>query len=777
MSPLFGLYTAGGLLVLLAVALAWFSRERLVGVARSYEANQLEYDRWERQMPEAARYHDLAARVADLEAEHAELQADAQEARRVVEDKDLAQEQLDRARSELLELEPRREELERLKLARDAAAEGVREAEADQRTAREEAAAARLDAERTRQERDGLREEAQRLSERKGQLEDACASLKSQEAEAAAKLAGSTAALGDAADGLARLKAQGDEVAAELKQDREALRVVQEEGRAAEAALAEAQRALASVQKEVGTLQETQARLEKAVAALREQEAGLAAGLAGAQSRLEAVQADIAERRTQREALEREVERLAGRRDQLTAEAQDAQSRLSAATREAEELERKKARTQRWLDENAIAGIGAGVDAAADLWTPALVLGDGKRRQEHETEAEALDAVARRLKGLGLVFPERVVHALHTSFKVAEESPLTVLAGISGTGKSELPRRYAEAMGMHFLPVAVQPRWDSPQDLFGFYNYLEKRFRPTELTRALLQMDRFDKRADRGWSGHEEGGFVSYDEEMLVVLLDEMNLARVEYYFSELLSKLETRRGLDEAHEDARRAAELTLELGLDAGGTGGNDKERVSPQLRFLVDTNVLFVGTMNEDESTQTLSDKVVDRANLMRFGKPRDLTKPAERPPGGRDVGVPSLAYATWRGWLREPDALGGSAGQIDDWTQRLNDKLAGVQRPFGHRMARAIRAYAANYPRVDVGEEEAVKLAFADQVEMRVLPRLRGVELGEPASRELFSELGILCEKDLGDEALAEEIRRCAKPENAQFSWVGLEREPE
>ena len=120
--------------------------------------------------------------------------------------------------------------------------------------------------------------------------------------------------------------------------------------------------------------------------------------------------------------------------------------------------------------------------------------------------------------------------------KIGDISPLVVLAGISGTGKSELPRRYAEGMGLHFVILPVQPRWDSPQDLFGFYNYLEKRYKATELARAMVQFELYNQTLwplPTNWDH-------SRSDRMLLVLLDEMNLARVEYYFSEFLSRLET---------------------------------------------------------------------------------------------------------------------------------------------------------------------------------------------------------------------------------------------
>lgn len=141
-------------------------------------------------------------------------------------------------------------------------------------------------------------------------------------------------------------------------------------------------------------------------------------------------------------------------------------------------------------------------------------------------EEKFLDKFIDYIKSQGLAFSKRVIHAFHTSLKVQDISALVVLAGISGTGKSELPQRYADFLVAQLLTLAVQPRWDSPQDLQGFYNYVEKKFKPTDLMRGLYQYN------------HDQ----AMNDRTVIVLLDEMNLARIEYYFSEFLSKLETRR-------------------------------------------------------------------------------------------------------------------------------------------------------------------------------------------------------------------------------------------
>ena len=133
------------------------------------------------------------------------------------------------------------------------------------------------------------------------------------------------------------------------------------------------------------------------------------------------------------------------------------------------------------------------------------------------SEKQWLDHILDKSKESGLYFTRRQLYAFHTAQKIHGMSPLVVLAGISGTGKSELPKNYAIHGGMQFLSIPVKPDWDSPASLFGYYNSIEKRFEASDLLRAIWQM-----RANR----------YTYREQMLMVLLDEMNLAHPEQYFA-----------------------------------------------------------------------------------------------------------------------------------------------------------------------------------------------------------------------------------------------------
>jgi hypothetical protein len=402
----------------------------------------------------------------------------------------------------------------------------------------------------------------------------------------------------------------------------------------------------------------------------------------------------------------------------------------------------------------------------ADLWNPVVNPAAFAGPLENPKEQESLDEVSRELKRQGLRFHERVIAALHTSLKTSKDSPLLVLAGISGTGKSLLPRRYAEAMGMHELTVPVQPGWSSPQDLLGFYNHLQGKFVPTELVRALVQLDQFGNLPERGWPERPEA-FKACDERMLLVLLDEMNLARVEYYFSDFLSLLENRRDLDDLSDGVRRAkAEFTLESGPTTDGQGA---------FRFFVDTNVLFVGTMNEDESTQTLSDKVVDRANVIRFAAPREFPAtgvPSKSGPAPKAPQRKFLSFKQWKSWQR---VAGGDSGavrdsvDVDRQINELSQAMLQVGRPFGHRVQRAIKGYVEQYPD---RSGQGVRFAMADQIEQRILPKLRGVELSTtPAKKAIDQVLAVL--KQLGDEPLQRAVEDGRKG-GQQFNWLGVDR---
>ena len=140
-------------------------------------------------------------------------------------------------------------------------------------------------------------------------------------------------------------------------------------------------------------------------------------------------------------------------------------------------------------------------------------------------ELSWLENIEKTSEEYGIKLNKRILYAFHTALKISDWSIITVLAGVSGTGKSELPKLYARFGGLNFISVPVQPNWDSQESMLGYFNSIDNRFDTQPLLRFLVNCIDEEK----------------YNKYMSLVLLDEMNLAHVEHYFAEFLSKLEER--------------------------------------------------------------------------------------------------------------------------------------------------------------------------------------------------------------------------------------------
>ncbi len=155
-------------------------------------------------------------------------------------------------------------------------------------------------------------------------------------------------------------------------------------------------------------------------------------------------------------------------------------------------------------------------------------------------------------------------------------SKLLILEGISGTGKTSLPYSFSRFVNNPSTIVSVQPSFRDRTELLGYFNEFSKRFNETEFLRALYE--------------------ANFREEPSFVVLDEMNLARIEYYFAEMLSILEM-----PSHD------EWTLDLVPTAWPL---DPVKLN-EGKIQIPDSIWFVGTANNDDSTFTITDKVYDRA----------------------------------------------------------------------------------------------------------------------------------------------------------------------
>lgn len=380
---------------------------------------------------------------------------------------------------------------------------------------------------------------------------------------------------------------------------------------------------------------------------------------------------------------------------------------FEAAANEAEtELNRLRAAYERPAEVEArYREIELPAIKAVDITPPARQQGD------ELNEIEWLDDIADSCDCYGLHFNPRILRAFHTSLKTAEWSPLTVLAGVSGTGKSELPRLYSHFGGLFFQPLAVQPNWDSQESMLGFFNSIDNRFDAQPVLRFLAQ-------SQKSWADRtvDSEGYPGLAKGMHLVLLDEMNLAHPELYFAEFLSKLELRRG--------KKGSEVpSLPVKIGAG---------MEP-YQLPLGRNVLWTGTMNQDETTKSLSDKVLDRSIIIHFPRPTKLMR--RRKLIGLEEGNrgPTLHRSSWDSWtVRHSDFTNEEVRPYKEFIEEMNASLAVAGRAIGHRVWQSVEYYMANYPDVRAAGDDSKKkaevmhIAFEDQLVQKVMPKLRGID---------------------------------------------------
>ncbi len=160
-------------------------------------------------------------------------------------------------------------------------------------------------------------------------------------------------------------------------------------------------------------------------------------------------------------------------------------------------------------------------------------------------------------------------------------SHIQILQGMSGTGKTSLAHAFGDFLENTSTVIPVQPMWKERTDLVGYYNEFTKRFNETTLLEKMYE--------------------ANYSDDIYVTVLDEMNIARVEYYFAEFLSLLE----LPNAEE---RLLTVVSDVWEDDPAQLTNGCIKLPP--------NMWFIGTANNDDSTFAISDKVYDRAMIMNL-----------------------------------------------------------------------------------------------------------------------------------------------------------------
>lgn len=320
---------------------------------------------------------------------------------------------------------------------------------------------------------------------------------------------------------------------------------------------------------------------------------------------------------------------------------------------------------------------------------------------------QQIERIFEYINSKGFVYDEKLLKNFYLSLK---SKPFVLLAGTSGTGKTRLVRLFAEAIGAYgsgrYKQIAVKPDWSDSMDLFGHVN-LDNKFVPGAIVEFIK------KAADDS------------DKLPHILCLDEMNLARVEYYFSDFLSIIETR----DLVEDEIVTDNLVPKICY----SGDEDAEKLYSNL--MIPENLYIIGTVNMDETTFPFSKKVLDRANTIEFSYV-DFNLPESISPNEAEVIEVKNDFLRSKYLKLRTDC-------IDKWEAvkkfnkditKINSVLEKSDSHFGYRMRDEIIFYMLYNDELGLLDE---KEAFDNQIMQKILPLIQGSsESTAYILRELF-----------------------------------------
>lgn len=328
--------------------------------------------------------------------------------------------------------------------------------------------------------------------------------------------------------------------------------------------------------------------------------------------------------------------------------------------------------------------------------------------EKEMTVREQIDAIESYIAAKGFNYDGNLVENFYLSLK---SKPFVILAGTSGTGKTRLVRLFAEAIGAEYTLVSVRPDWSDSSDLFGH----------VDLNQKFIKGDIID--------------FVKSAElnptKPYILCLDEMNLARVEYYMSDILSTIETRR-----FENGQIVTDAVIPTSIY-----GNDTSAEGKYGKVILPGNLYIVGTVNMDETTFPFSKKVLDRANTIEFSFVNLMAMPSFEKNYQQPQKLPnsflSSNYITLNDC--EPDDRDFIENECAK-LQRINNILETANAHIGYRVRDEIVFYLLNNNKENLLEEY---VAFDNQIMQKILPRIQG---SSESIKTMLEELLKVCESE-------------------------------
>ncbi len=325
-----------------------------------------------------------------------------------------------------------------------------------------------------------------------------------------------------------------------------------------------------------------------------------------------------------------------------------------------------------------------------------------ERKEVYLDQQSIIDHVSSYIQGKGFFYEKKDLINFFLSLKT---KPFVILSGISGTGKTKIVQWFAESLGAteengQFTLIPVRPDWSDSSDLLGYVN-LQGEFQERPLIKVLESADANPNRP-------------------YFVVLDEMNLARVEYYFSDFLSVIESRKW-----KDGKIVTSPVLPESIT--------------NKHITIPSNVYIIGTVNMDETTHPLSKKVLDRANTIEFNTVNldyfnflmDVEEKEAEIASNRSL---ETEYLHLKECFKENEDL---VRNISNILIEINKTLESVGAQVGYRIRDEICFYMAY-------NEQGKLLSFDEaldyQIYQKILPRLAG---SDGRTEEVLKQLYVLC----------------------------------
>ena len=348
--------------------------------------------------------------------------------------------------------------------------------------------------------------------------------------------------------------------------------------------------------------------------------------------------------------------------------------------------------------------------------------------QYHERDYKVvLKRINQYINGNGYIYSYEELSNFYLSLKT---KPFVILAGISGTGKSKLVRLFAEAINAKFKSIPVKPDWNDSTELLGYKN-IKDEFVQGELYKVINEAK---NNLDTPY----------------FVCLDEMNLARVEYYLSEYLSVIESRK-----FEEGKIVTDELFSESYFENIEGNN----------ISIPENLYIIGTVNMDDTTFSFSRKVLDRANTIEFSEV-DLETLDFLTGEAETLVVDNSLLKTQ--FLNIKDALEIDRTYVEEINEKIveiNNILKPYSKHFGYRVRDEIVFYMLENKLSNLLEED---MAFDYQIMQKILPTIIGSDV---YIEEILIELLKICTDNtlINKENYIKEVESVIKDESKKCRY--------